>query len=230
MITAINLLKKYSKRTVLDIESLSIKQGEIIGLVGNNGAGKTTLLSLLVDLLKPTEGSAQIRDKNVAKDEEWKTFTGAYLNERFLIPFLTPIEFLTYIGSLHGKNKADVEAFLEANRSFYTDDISGKYIRDLSTGNKQKTGILGALLPDPELVILDEPFSALDPSSQAWLKNKLSSLHGKGKTLIVSSHDLKHVTDICKRILLVEKGKIVMDLNVNAETLPKLEEYFMVQQ
>jgi len=230
MITAANLIMKYYKNVVLNVESMQINPGEIVGLIGNNGAGKTTMLSLFLDLIKPAEGYVKIKDKNVARDETWKTYTGAYLNERFLIPFLTPFEFLTYIGSLHGKNKADVESFLEANHAFFTEDISGKYIRDLSTGNKQKTGILGTFLSDPELIILDEPFSALDPSSQAWLKNKLSTLHAEGKTLIVSSHDLKHVTDICKRILLIEKGKIVMDLNVNAETLPKLEEYFMVKQ
>jgi len=229
MIELNSLQKVYGQKTALSVENLTIRQGEFIGLVGNNGAGKTTMLSLILDLIEPTKGWVKSKDLPVAKSDEWKKYTGSYLNEGFLIPFLTSLEFLEFIGELHGINREDVKSFLKENATFYTEEsTSGKYIRDLSAGNKNKLGILASILTDPEILILDEPFSNLDPSSQSWLKSKLKKLNDEGVTMLISSHDLKHVTEICTRILLLENGIIIKDTNTNTETLVELENYFHV--
>lgn len=230
MIKINNLKKAYGKKIVLSIDDLTINALELVGIVGNNGAGKTTMLSLILDLIEPSIGTVQSKDQLVSKTDDWKSYTGSYLNEGFLIPFLTPMEFLEFIGKLHGLNSADIKAFLTENASFYAEDITAKkYIRELSAGNKNKVGILASMLSKPEILILDEPFANLDPSSQSWLKSKLKKMNDEGVTIIISSHDLKHVTDICSRILLIENGIIVKDKNTNAETLDELENYFNVR-
>lgn len=227
MIQINNLKKAYGKKIVLSIDDLTINKHELVGIVGNNGAGKTTMLSLILDLIEPSRGTVKSKHQLVSKVDDWKNYTGSYLNEGFLIPFLTPLEFLEFIGKLHGLNSKDVKEFLKENAAFYTEDItSKKYIRDLSAGNKNKVGILASILSTPEILILDEPFSNLDPSSQSWLKSKLKKLNNEGVTIIISSHDLKHVTDVCNRILLIENGIILKDKSTNAETLDELESYF----
>lgn len=231
MIQINNLKKAYGKKIVLSIDDLTIKEHEFVGIVGNNGAGKTTLLSLILDLIEPSRGNVKSKHQLVSKVDDWKSYTGSYLNEGFLIPFLTPLEFLEFVGKLNELNSRDVKEFLNANASFYAEDItSKKYIRELSAGNKNKVGILASILTTPEILILDEPFSNLDPSSQSWLKQKLKKLNDEGVTIIISSHDLRHVTDVCNRILLIENGIIVKDKNTNAETLDELENYFNTER
>lgn len=227
MITINNLTKSYKGQTVLDIPELTIHPGESFGLVGNNGAGKTTLFSLLLDLIKADRGEVHSKSKPVSGSQHWKAYTGAYLDENFLIDFLLPEEYFEFVGKLYGMNKADVHNYLTTFETFFNGEILDrkKYIRDLSKGNQKKVGIAGALLGNPEVVILDEPFANLDPSSQIKLKNIMRELPGE-MTVLISSHDLNHVTEVCNWIVILEKGNLVRDIYKEENTLKELEMYF----
>ena len=230
MIEAVNLSKAYGKTTVLDIHALKITKGESFGLVGNNGAGKTTFFSLILDIIKATNGSVHSKEKEVKLSDHWKKYTGAYLDESFIIEFLTPEEYFEFVGNLHGFSKEAVKEKINYYSDFFNGEILGrkKFIREMSKGNQKKVGIAGALLADPEVVILDEPFPHLDPSSVIRLKRILKELNERGVTLLISSHDLNHVTEVCKRIVLLEKGKIIKDIKTGGDTLKELENYFAV--
>lgn len=178
MIQTTNISKKYGAKTVLNIASLEIPKGQSVGLVGNNGAGKTTYFNLLLDLIKPTTGTITNNNIVVSTSEEWKTFTGSFIDESFLIGYLTPEEYFYFIGELRDMNKADVDSFISQFSEFFNDEIIGgkKYLRDLSKGNQKKAGIVAAMLGNPEVVILDEPFANLDPTTQIRLKKLLKAL------------------------------------------------------
>ncbi len=228
MIEVRDLTKAYNRVTVLNIPSLVIGKGESFGLVGNNGAGKTTLFSLIVDIIKATSGSVSSNGKEVTMSDHWKSYTGTYLDESFLIDFLTPEEYFGFIGGLHDWTKSATLARLETYADFFGDEVLGKkkFIRELSKGNQKKVGIVGAMLTEPSVLILDEPFPHLDPSSVIRLKRILKEQRDKGVTLLISSHDLNHVTEVCNRIAVLEKGIIVNDKETNENTLKELETYF----
>lgn len=230
MILEINNLKKiYAGRTVVDIAHLAINAGETIGVVGNNGAGKTTLFRMLLDLIRPDAGEILSKGENVAARDHWKAYTASYLDEGFLIDYLTPEEYFVFIGTLHQMSTADVMAYLGQYQEFFNDEIlnKGKYIRDYSKGNQNKVGIAAALMQQPELLILDEPFANLDPTTQIRLKAQLKSTAVSNKmTTLISSHDLNHVTEVCNRIILFEKGLIIKDIHTDENTLHELEAYF----
>lgn len=229
----INQLKKaYGSKVVLDIEQYTIHSGEIIGLVGNNGAGKTTLFRLMLDLLKADEGSVRIGEIEVSSSELWKEITGAYLDESFLIDYLTPEEYFYFVGRMCNLNRQTVDERLAAYERFMNGEVLGqkKLIRNLSAGNKQKVGILAALLNNPKLIILDEPFNFLDPSSQSALKQLLVTYNqSTGATILVSSHNLNHTIDISTRIALLEHGKLIRDIdNTDGSAGSELETYFAI--
>ncbi|MBW8198996.1 ABC transporter ATP-binding protein [Flagellimonas abyssi] len=229
MITVHNLTKTYGENTVLNIDHLEIPKGQSFGLVGNNGAGKTTLFSLLLDLIQPSSGHIINKDVQVDQSEDWKPFTSAFIDETFLIGYLTPEEYFYFIGELRGRNKADVDALLSNFEDFFHDEILGqkKYLRDLSKGNQKKVGIVASFIGNPEVVILDEPFANLDPTTQIRLKGIIKDLAAKeGVTVLVSSHDLIHVTEVCERIVVLNKGEIVKDIHTSAETMKELEAFF----
>ncbi|PQV49675.1 ABC-2 type transport system ATP-binding protein [Jejuia pallidilutea] len=229
MITTSNLSKTYSGNQVLHIENLDIPKGQSFGLVGNNGAGKTTYFSLLLDLIQPTTGHIISNGIQVNKSEDWKPFTSAFIDESFLIGYLTPEEYFYFVGELRGQNKADVDTFVSQFEDFFHGEILGKkkYLRDLSKGNQKKAGIVAALIGNPEVVILDEPFANLDPTTQIRLKGIVKDLaETRGVTVLISSHDLMHVTDVCERIVVLEKGEVVKDLVTNEATLKELEAHF----
>ena len=229
MITLKNITKKYSKQTVLDIIALEIPVGQTFGLVGNNGAGKTTMFSCLLDLIKPTTGNVLNNGVEVASSEKWKSFTSAFLDDTFLIGYLMPEEYFYFIGELRGLKKKEVNEFINQFEDFFHGEILGgkKYLRDLSKGNQKKAGVVAALLGEPKVVILDEPFANLDPSTQIRLKQILKDLSNNNKTtILVSSHDIQDVTEVCERIVLLEKGKVIKDIVTNPKTLKELEAYF----
>jgi len=229
MIEVKNLVKSYAGRTVVNIEQLNIKTGETIGLVGNNGAGKTTFFRMLLDLIRPDGGVILSKDMDVSKTASWKDYTASYLDEGFLIDYLTPEEYFVFIGSLHGLSAAHVADYLRQYEEFFNGEIlnRGKYIRDFSKGNQNKVGIAAALMQKPELLILDEPFANLDPTTQIRLKSLLKNLSQTQKlTTFISSHDLNHVTDVCNRIVLLEKGSVIKDFYTDENSLKELEAYF----
>lgn len=231
MIQTTDLSKNYGDATVLKIDELIIPKGQTFGLVGNNGAGKTTFFNLLLDLIQPTTGQITSNEIKVNKSEDWKPFTSAFIDESFLIGYLTPEEYFYFIGDLRGRNKADIDAFLQEFEEIFNDEILNKkkYLRDLSKGNQKKVGIIAALIGNPEIIVLDEPFANLDPTTQIRLKKILRSLsENKEVTVLVSSHDLNHVTEVCERIVVLDKGIIVKDISTSSETLKELESYFAV--
>jgi ABC-2 type transport system ATP-binding protein len=227
-----NLTKIYNSQTVLNIRELLINRGELIGLVGNNGAGKTTLLRLLIDLIKADSGIVYSRGKNVSKVEDWKFYTSAYIDTGFLIEFYTPEEYFNFIASNYKINYSDMKNTL----SHFTDFMNGeildkrKYIRDFSTGNQQKIGIIGAIISKPDILFFDEPFNFLDPSSQYFISDYLKELNKQfNTTTIVSSHNLECVFNISSRIILLDKGVVVKDASsINSELRSELNNYFKI--
>src|SRR5450432_1740284 len=231
MITVQNLIKAYKGIAVVNIPILEIIAGETIGLVGNNGAGKTTLFRLVLDLIRADRGAIFSKGKDVSSTEEWKHYTSAYLDEGFLIGYLTPEEYLLFIGKLNNLSHYDVQKRVRDFDRFFDGTVlnPGKFIRDLSKGNQFKLGIAACLLHDPEIVILDEPFANLDPTTQLRLIEMLKDWKEQmNMTIFISSHDLNHITKVSSRILLMEKGKIIKDELTSDQTLKDLELYFKV--
>lgn len=225
-----NLKKIYGDKVALDIPELNIRSGELVGLVGNNGAGKTTLLRLVLDLIKADSGLVQSNGQNVANSDEWKNYTGSFIDGRFLIDFYTPEEYFTFIAHLYDISEEQMNERLESYRPLMHDEILGtkKYLRDFSEGNRQKIGIIGAMMIRPKVLLLDEPFNYLDPSSQIVVARLIAEMNRElGTTTIISSHNLSFVSDISSRILLLEKGKVIKDLLHNeGDIMNELNEYF----
>lgn len=229
MIHLSQLSKTYSGNTVLSIESLELQAGEIIGLVGNNGAGKTTFFSLLLDLIKPSTGYIENQGVRVNESEAWKSTTAAFIDENFLIGYLTAEEYFEFIAGLRGVTKAELSDFIEVFRAFFNDEILGnkKYIRDYSKGNQKKIGIAAAFIGTPALVILDEPFANLDPRAQMQLQKLIKTFNtDHGVSLLVSSHDLLHVSEVSQRILILNKGELIKDVRTSEITLEDLRAFF----
>lgn len=226
-----NLKKVYKKLTALNISSLTINNGELVGLVGNNGAGKTTMMRLILDLIQATDGKVEIDGENVAENPEWKAYTGSYLDSAFLIDFYTPEEFFGFIAEIYGISNDDLQKRLSEYETLMSGEIlgTGKLIRNFSNGNQQKIGIIGAMIVNPQILILDEPFNYLDPSSQIVVAKHIQKMNKEqGTTVIVSSHNLASINDICDRIVLLDHGEVKMDKpHTPGETDHELENYFL---
>jgi ABC-2 type transport system ATP-binding protein len=231
MIQVHHLSKTYNGITVLKIDSLEIPKGQSFGLVGNNGAGKTTFFSLLLDLVQPSTGRLINNGVQVNTSENWKSFTASFLDESFLIGYLTPEEYFYFVGNLRGQNKAAVDSLLAKHQEFFNGEIlkNKKYLRDLSKGNQKKVGIIATLIGNPKLIILDEPFANLDPTTVSRLKKIIKELSDNPNvTILVSSHDLQHIVEVSNRIVVLNKGEIVKDIRTSVETLKELEMFFSV--
>lgn len=231
-----DLKKTFGEKVAVDIPELTIHSGELLGLVGNNGAGKSTLFRLILDLIKADTGTVHMKgtdvDVNVAETEVWKDWTGAFVDESFLIDYLTPDEYFQFIARLTDTSDEQLQEFLAQYQHFMADELAGqkKLIRTLSAGNKQKVGIMAAMLLRPKVLILDEPFNFLDPSSQNAIKHLLKKYNEKtGATILVSSHNLQHTVDISERIVLLEHGKVIHDIdNKEKQAQDILENYFEI--
>ena len=234
MITIDKLTKNFGEKVAVDIEHYEINQGDMLGLVGNNGAGKTTLFRLMLDLLKADDGKVIINDIDVSQSEDWKSITGAFIDDGFLIDYLTPEEYFYFIGKMYGLKKEEVDERLIPFERFMSGEVIGhkKLIRNYSAGNKQKIGIISAMLHYPQLLILDEPFNFLDPSSQSIIKHLLKKYNEEHQaTVIISSHNLNHTVDVCPRIALLEHGVIIRDIiNEDNSAEKELEDYFNVEE
>ena len=234
MITIDKLKKNFGEKVAVDIEHYEINQGDMLGLVGNNGAGKTTLVRVMLDLLKADDGKVIINDIDVSQSEDWKSITGAFIDDGFLIDYLTPEEYFYFIGKMYGLKKEEVDERLIPFERFMSGEVIGhkKLIRNYSAGNKQKIGIISAMLHYPQLLILDEPFNFLDPSSQSIIKHLLKKYNEEHQaTVIISSHNLNHTVDVCPRIALLEHGVIIRDIiNEDNSAEKELEDYFNVEE
>lgn len=234
MITIDKLKKNFGEKVAVDIEHYEINQGDMLGLVGNNGAGKTTLFRLMLDLLKADDGKVIINDIDVSQSEDWKSITGAFIDDGFLIDYLTPEEYFYFIGKMYGLKKEEVDERLIPFERFMSGEVIGhkKLIRNYSAGNKQKIGIISAMLHYPQILILDEPFNFLDPSSQSIIKHLLKKYNEEHQaTVIISSHNLNHTVDVCPRIALLEHGIIIRDIiNEDNSAEKELEDYFNVEE
>lgn len=221
-----NISKEYSDFT-LNIPNLSISPPEVVGLVGNNGAGKTTLLRALLDLIELTTGEVLFNGKSVATTDEWKQYTGSFLDKNYLIDFFTFIEYVQFCGNAYGMSNFEINKVLKNYEAFYQEYSGKKLIREFSSGNAQKTGIIAAMISNPELLILDEPHTNLDPRSQLLLKKYILALKEKNDSaIIISSHNLDFVLEICDRIILIDNGKIIQDMKKDEDTLKLLKNYF----
>lgn len=234
MIIIDKLKKNFGEKIAVDIEHYEINQGDMLGLVGNNGAGKTTLFRIMLDLLKADDGKVIINDIDVSQSEDWKSITGAFIDDGFLIDYLTPEEYFYFIGKMYGLKKEEVDERLIPFERFMSGEVIGHkmLIRNYSAGNKQKIGIISAMLHYPQLLILDEPFNFLDPSSQSIIKHLLKKYNEEHQaTVIISSHNLNHTVDVCPRIALLEHGVIIRDIiNEDNSAEKELEDYFNVEE
>lgn len=229
MIHIENLIKAYNKEIVLNIPELTIWEGEIFGLVGNNGAGKTTMFNIVLDLITASKGQVTSKGIAVRDSEDWKEFTGAFIDESFLIGYLTAEEYFAFIAGLRRMSKTETAAFLGRFTDFFNGEILGKkkFIRDFSKGNQKKVGIVAALMGKPEIVILDEPFANLDPSSQFKLRRLIKEFAAEnGATFLISDHTLENIADVSTRLIILEKGKIVRDVHKTETTLQEIEAFF----
>ena len=233
MIQVKDIIKAYNKEIVLNIPELMINKGEVFGLVGNNGAGKTTFFNLLLDLIVASKGTIENSGIDVSKSESWKEITGAFIDESFLIGFFTAEEYFNFVGSLRDMNNADIEHFLAQYTELFNGEILGKkkFIRDFSKGNQKKTGIVAALMGNPQVVVLDEPFGNLDPGSQFRLRELIKDFaKANGTTFLISDHTLDNIADVCSRIVILEKGKIVRDVPKTETTLQEIEAFFKLEK
>jgi ABC-2 type transport system ATP-binding protein len=225
-----DLVKRFGDKTALDISELNIAKGDLLGLVGNNGAGKTTMFRLILDLLKADSGYVLSKNTDVSKSEVWKSYTGSFIDNRFLIEFLTPEEYFYFVGECYGMNNETVQERLQPFTRFMNNEILGqkKYIRNFSSGNKQKIGIMAAMMIRPEILILDEPFNFLDPSSQIEIRDMILKLNKELQTtVLISSHNLNYTTEISDRLKKKKKGLILIDKSNSPEVIEELNNYFI---
>lgn len=205
-----HVTKYYGTLKAVDDLSFSVKPGEIFGLLGVNGAGKTTTFRMIMGLLDPTEGSITLDGKPI--DYNVTDKIGFLTEERSLLTKMTVLEQVIYYGTLKGMTKEDIVNRLdELLKKFNISEYKHKKIKELSKGNQQKIQFITAIINNPKLLILDEPFSGLDPFNVELFKEEIIRMANEGSMIIFSSHRMEHVELFCKKIVIILKGKTVLE-------------------
>ena len=209
MIEVENLVKHYANVKAVDGVSFSVGEGEIFGLLGPNGAGKTTTIRTIMDIIKPDSGTVRLMGQPMT--EASKARIGYLPEERGLYKSFRLLECLTYLGALKGMPRREARqraTALLAQTGLA--EYGRRKVQELSKGMTQKAQFLATLVHDPALLILDEPFQGLDPLNTEMLKNILLEEQQRGKTIILSTHDMNQVEEMCNRILLINHGRVVL--------------------
>jgi ABC-2 type transport system ATP-binding protein len=201
-----HLSKSYDGQSVVNDISFDISKGEVFGLIGPNGAGKTTIIRMLLDIIRPDSGDIRILNDTLSGD--LKNKIGYLPEERGLYKKLTVMETLMYLGALKNMRSKDrVSMYLDKMGMLPHKD---KKISELSKGMQQKIQLIAALIHDPEFIILDEPYSGLDPVNMKLVKDLIIELGKEGKTILISTHMMDQVERMCDRIFMIHKGKGVL--------------------
>lgn len=210
MITVKNVCKKYGSFVAVDNISFEINDGEIIGLLGPNGAGKSTTMNMLTGFIEPTSGEILINGVNISKKSKKAKSNIGYMPENVpLYKDLTVKEFINYMAELKyvkGKDKKNMVSDIMAKTNLT--DVQNKLIKNLSRGYKQRVSMAGALVGSPKILILDEPTVGLDPKQITEIRNLIKSL-AKDHTIIISSHILSEISQMCKKVIILNKGKLI---------------------
>jgi len=205
----IEVTKRFGETTAVDRLTLTVPEGGMFGLLGANGAGKTTTFRMILGLLLPTEGVIRWQGETI--DYAKSHLIGYLPEERGLYPKLKVQEQLLYLGRLRGMKKADLLS--EMNHwleRFHIRDYANKRVEELSKGNQQKIQFIAAVLHRPKLLILDEPFSGLDPVNVELLKEAVLDLRQNGTTIVFSSHRMEHVEELCEHVCILRRGQAVV--------------------
>ena len=208
-----NLTKKFGNNVAVNNLSFTVQKGEIFGIVGRNGAGKSTTFRMILNIIKPTNGEILYENKKITPQVLDKI--GYLPEEGSLIPNFTVLELCEYYGALKLMDENEIkDNLLMWLEEFDILEYINKKIKDLSKGNRQKIQFIISVLHNPELLILDEPFSGLDPVSTAELKNAILKFKDQNKTIIFSSHIMEQVEALCEEFLMIEKGNVVVKGNL----------------
>ena len=220
MIEVKNVTKKYGSFTAVNDISFEVKDGEVVGLLGQNGAGKSTTMNMITGFIEPTEGTISVNGYDIVKKSKKAKKQIGYMPENVpLYMDLTVKEFVAYMAELKlVERKIRKEEIEKAIKETGLEDVRNKLIRNLSRGYKQRVSMAGALVGNPEVLILDEPTVGLDPKQIIEIRNLIKEL-GKKHTVIISSHILSEMSQMCERVIIINKGKIVA-----IDTPEKLEE------
>lgn len=213
MLKVDNITKYYGDFLAVDHLSFEVNEGEIFGLLGVNGAGKTTTFRMIIGLLPPTSGKITLDDKPI--DYNITDEIGFLTEERSLLTKMTVKEQCIYYGTLKGMKEKDILNKLdELLKKFKIEEYKDKKIKELSKGNQQKIQFITAIINDPKLLILDEPFSGLDPFNVEMFKSQIKEMAEKGSIIIFSSHRMEHVELFCKKLVVLKNGKTVLSGNL----------------
>lgn len=214
MLVVKNLTKQFEKNVAVNDISFYVERGKIFGIVGRNGAGKSTTFRMILNLIKPTNGSIEYNGMKINSKTLDKI--GYLPEEGSLIPTYTVLELCEYYGALKLMSPEEIrENLIKWLKIFNITEYLNKKIKDLSKGNKQKIQFIVSVLHNPEILILDEPFSGLDPISVEELKNAILKLRDENKIIIFSSHIMDHVEALCESIMIINKGNSLLQGKLN---------------